>query len=45
MSVTENEYETLDVKAQLYIKDWGQGDPVILIHGLLYPLIAGTGLR
>ncbi|WP_151981074.1 alpha/beta fold hydrolase [Acinetobacter guerrae] len=33
MSVTENEYEILDVKAQLYIKDWGQGEPVILIHG------------
>ncbi|WP_130804009.1 alpha/beta fold hydrolase [Acinetobacter ihumii] len=33
MSVTENEYEALDVKAQLYIKDWGQGEPVILIHG------------
>ncbi|MBJ9984002.1 alpha/beta hydrolase [Acinetobacter sp. S40] len=33
MSVNENEYEALDTKPQLYIKDWGQGEPVILIHG------------
>lgn len=32
MSFTENEYESLDVKAQLYIKDQRQGETAILIQ-------------
>lgn len=37
MSLYENEYKTTlentKNKAKLYVKDWGQGEPVVLIHG------------
>ena len=37
MSLYENEYKTTlentTNKAKLYVKDWGQGEPVVLIHG------------
>lgn len=37
MSLYENEYSTTSEnianKAKLYVKDWGQGEPVVLIHG------------
>lgn len=41
MSLIENEYQdTTAQKTKLYVRDWGQGEPVILIHG--WPLSSAS---